>query len=68
MYPPPFEIGSKITVLFPRDHPEFARFKSFRTLWFIPTFLFVLGCAFAGIGILALFAVRKTYGNTWIAA
>jgi hypothetical protein len=62
-YPPPFQVGSEITVLYPVGLPESAQIKSFSMLWLTPTFLFVMGFGFAGIGSLALHAVRKTYGG-----
>jgi Protein of unknown function (DUF3592) len=62
-YPPPFQIGSQVAVLFQTNNPESAQIKSFRTLWIVPTLLFTFGFGFAGIGILAYFSARKTYGN-----
>jgi hypothetical protein len=61
--PPPFQVGSEITVLYPVGLPESARIKSFSTLWLIPTFFFVIGFGLAGIGALPLHAARKTYGG-----
>jgi hypothetical protein len=61
--PPPFQVGSEITVLYPVGLPESARIKSFSTLWLLPTFLCVIGFGMAGIGAAALYAARKTYGD-----
>jgi len=61
-YPPPFQVGNEITVLYPVGLPESAQIKSFSTLWLMPTVFFVLGFGFVGIGAGALCAVRKTYG------
>jgi hypothetical protein len=57
--PPPFPVGSKITVLYPVGLPESAQIKSFRTLWFLPTLLFGFGFSFTAIGVAALRAARK---------
>ena len=61
--PPPFSIGSQITVLFPPSRPEAAQIKSFSALWLIPTVLWGFGLGFTVVGTLAFFAARKTYGN-----
>lgn len=61
--PPPFSVGSQITVLYPSSDPESARIKTFGSLWLVPTFLFGFGVAFLGGGSAALILGRKTYGS-----
>jgi hypothetical protein len=57
-FPPAYEIGDEVTVLYEPDHPLDARIKSFGSsalMWILPGITGLLGVAFLG----AVFAVRK---------
>lgn len=57
-YPPSYEIGEDITVLYDPEHPLLARIKSFSStmlMWILPGITGILGIAFLG----AVLAVRK---------
>lgn len=59
--PPTHQVGDTVTVLYAPNDPAVARIQGFRTLWVVHTFLGGFGFAFTGIGLVAWFAVRKTY-------
>jgi hypothetical protein len=56
-FPPAYEIGDEVTVLYDPDHPLDARIKSFGSnalMWILPVITGILGIAFLG----AVLAVR----------
>lgn len=57
-FPPAYEVGEKVTVLYDPEHPLDARIKSFgssASMWILPGITGILGVAFLG----AVIAVRK---------
>ena len=57
-FPPAYEVGDEVTVLYEPDHPLDARIKSFGSsalMWILPGITGILGIAFLG----AVVAVRK---------
>jgi hypothetical protein len=57
-FPPAYEVGDEVTVLYESDHPLSARIKSFGSsalMWILPGITGILGIAFLG----AVLAVRK---------
>ena len=57
-FPPAYEVGDEVTVLYEPDHPLDARIKSFGSsalMWILPGIMGILGIAFLG----AVVAVRK---------
>jgi len=57
-FPPAYEVGDEVTILYEPDHPLNARIKSFASsagMWILPTITGVLGIGF----LVAVLAVRK---------
>jgi len=62
-FPPAYEVGDEVTVLYEPDHPLDARIKSFGSstlMWILPGITGILGVAFLG----AVIAVRKLMSPT----
>lgn len=58
-YPPAYQVGTEIAVLYPHDHPELARIGSFKSLWLLPTLLCGFGFFSAVMGTLGFRASRN---------
>lgn len=69
-YPPSFEVGDTVSVLYHPDRPQEAQINSFWSLWFVSIFLFAMGFLFGSIGILLISIAlklalkRRTLRNT----
>jgi hypothetical protein len=62
-FPPAYEVGDEVTVLYESDHPLDARIKSFGSsalMWILPGITGILGFAFLG----AVIAVWKLMSST----
>jgi len=62
-FPPAYEVGDEVTILYEPEHPLDARIKSFGSsalMWILPGITGILGIAFLG----AVLAVRKVIGSS----
>lgn len=51
-YPPTYQIGDKITVLYNPNNPRYAKINNFFSIWIIPLITGVLGVTYLPIGLI----------------
>lgn len=53
-FPPEYEVGSTVSVVYNRLQPQHAEIDNFRALWFVSTLAIGMGMVAIGIGLLLL--------------